>query len=100
MKRYFFKYFEITIWIVALCCLAFTNPAEQGHYSLCPFNRFGFSWCPGCGLGHSIAYLFRGDFANSFKAHWLGMPVVAVLLFRIYTLIRFNNRLADPFSNR
>ncbi|MBL4675943.1 MAG: DUF2752 domain-containing protein [Mucilaginibacter sp.] len=95
MKQLFNRYAELTIWIVALVCLAFTNPAVQGHYSLCPFKALGFAWCPGCGLGHAISYLFRGDIKNSFHAHWLGIPVLIALLYRIYILItarpyRFN----------
>lgn len=48
----------------------------------------GISWCPGCGLGHSIAYLFRGDLRNSFHEHWLGVPAVFIILYRIYSLAR------------
>ncbi|MBB3970099.1 DUF2752 domain-containing protein [Mucilaginibacter phyllosphaerae] len=71
---------------MALACLAFTNPAGQSHFSLCPLKLLGFTWCPGCGLGHAISHLFRGDIKASFHAHWLGIPVLAVLLYRIYTL--------------
>nr|WP_255476779.1 DUF2752 domain-containing protein [Mucilaginibacter sp. AK015] len=67
--------------------MAFTNPAGQSHFSLCPLKALGLTWCPGCGLGHAISYLFRGDIINSFRAHWLGIPVFAVLLYRIYTLL-------------
>ncbi|QHS57864.1 DUF2752 domain-containing protein [Mucilaginibacter sp. 14171R-50] len=86
MRKIFNRYFELTFWIVALACLAFTNPAGQSHFSLCPLKALGLTWCPGCGLGHAISYLFRGDIINSFHAHWLGIPVFAVLLYRIYTL--------------
>jgi hypothetical protein len=88
IKTFFSKYFELTFWIVALICLAFTNPAGQGHFSLCPLKRIGVTWCPGCGLGHSISYLFHGELKNSFEAHWLGIPAVLLLLHRIYTLIQ------------
>ncbi|WP_454804557.1 DUF2752 domain-containing protein [Mucilaginibacter phyllosphaerae] len=71
---------------MALACLAFTNPAGQGHFSLCPLKLLGITWCPGCGLGHAISFLFRGDVRSSFHAHWLGIPVLLVLLYRIYTL--------------
>lgn len=47
----------------------------------------GIDWCPGCGLGHSISWLFHGNLNNSFHAHWLGFPAVAVILSRIYTLL-------------
>ncbi|HEY2583255.1 MAG TPA: DUF2752 domain-containing protein [Mucilaginibacter sp.] len=48
----------------------------------------GFSWCPGCGLGHSISFLFHGDLNRSFHAHWLGIPALVIISHRIYILIR------------
>jgi hypothetical protein len=72
---------EGIIWITALILLAFMEPTCQ-HHSLCPFNALGLGFCPGCGLGHSISYFFRGDFANSFQAHPLGIFAVVMLLYR------------------
>ncbi|WP_374948467.1 DUF2752 domain-containing protein [Mucilaginibacter sp.] len=92
IKKVFSKYAEITIWIVALICLAFVNPADKGHFSICPLKMIGFKWCPGCGLGHSIAYFFHGDITASFRTHWLGIPVVFALLYRIYTLLFLQHR--------
>ena len=77
---------ELVIWIGALVLLAFTNPAEH-NFTLCPFNNLGFKYCPGCGLGRSIAYLFRGDFIRSFQMHPLGIFAVGVIGFRIYQII-------------
>ncbi|PAW92790.1 hypothetical protein CKK33_04490 [Mucilaginibacter sp. MD40] len=71
---------------MALVCLALTNPAAQGHFSLCPLKLLGIAWCPGCGLGHAISFLLHGDLKSSFQAHWLGLPVLLVLLYRIITL--------------
>ncbi|AMR34436.1 hypothetical protein A0256_05195 [Mucilaginibacter sp. PAMC 26640] len=70
-----------------MVCLAFTNPANHSHFSLCPLKQIGITWCPGCGLGHSIAYFFHGDISRSFQAHWLGIPAVFIILYRIYRLI-------------
>jgi len=60
-----------------------------GHHSLCFFSNIGIGFCPGCGLGHSIAYLFRGDFIASFDAHPLGVPVVILLVYRIIKVLFF-----------
>ncbi|WP_457133012.1 DUF2752 domain-containing protein [Mucilaginibacter sp. UYNi724] len=87
IRKIFNRYFELIFWILALACLAFTNPAGQSHFSLCPLKLLGITWCPGCGLGHAISYLFRGDVKNSFHAHWLGIPVLLLLLYRICTLL-------------
>jgi hypothetical protein len=94
IKRFFSKYFELIFWIAALVSLAFTDPAGPAHFSLCPLKAMGITWCPGCGLGHAISWLFRGNIRNSFHAHWLGMPALCVILYRIYSLIvqKFTNR--------
>ncbi len=73
---------EAFIWLIALLVLAFTNPLHH-YYTLCPFNNLGFEWCPGCGLGRSIGYLFRGDIISSFYSHPLGIPVLGLLIYRI-----------------
>jgi hypothetical protein len=77
--------FELIFWIAALAALGFSDPA-QTHYVLCPLRLMGFTWCPGCGIGHAIAYLFHGDIRASFHAHWLGIPALGILLYRIYVL--------------
>jgi hypothetical protein len=72
---------EALIWIAALVFLAFSNPAIH-HYTLCPLDNLGISYCPGCGLGRSIGYFFRFDIKSSILAHPLGIPAVLLLIFR------------------
>jgi hypothetical protein len=88
IKSVFSKYFELIFWIAALISLALTNPGAQTHFTLCPLKLLGFTWCPGCGLGHAISFLFHGDIKSSFHAHWLGIPAVIVILHRIYVLAK------------
>jgi hypothetical protein len=83
---YFRKYFELTAWILALTLLAFMDPTTDPHYSLCPLKFIGFKFCPGCGLGHSISYLFRGNFKASFECHPLGLFALIIIGTRIYKL--------------
>lgn len=87
MKFEFRKNFELFFWIAALVSLACMNPSENTHYSFCFFKFIGIKFCPGCGLGHSISYLFHGDLKASFAAHPLGIFAVLMILFRIYKLI-------------
>ena len=94
---YFHRYFELAIWIVGLFLLATMSP-ENDHASLCPFNAMGLSFCPGCGLGHSISWLFRGEFNLSFQTHPLGWFAVIMLLFRIITLLR--NLIKKPSAGK
>ncbi|WP_317163649.1 DUF2752 domain-containing protein [Mucilaginibacter aquatilis] len=47
------------------------------------FKIVGVNWCPGCGIGHSISWLLHGNIQQSFKAHWLGIPALLVIIYRI-----------------
>ncbi|WP_345333624.1 DUF2752 domain-containing protein [Mucilaginibacter defluvii] len=90
IKKLFAKYFELCFLVAALIALAITDPAAKTHFSLCPLKMAGIGWCPGCGLGHSISWLFRGNISNSFQAHWLGIPALIVIAWRIITLAKSN----------
>jgi hypothetical protein len=90
LRNLYRKYFELTFWIAALILLALMPTGTDPHYSFCLFKMMGFKFCPGCGLGHSISYLFHGNIKASFSAHPLGIFAVIILLFRIYTLSRLH----------
>lgn len=79
------KNLELLFWIGALIALGLSDPS-QTHFVLCPFRLAGITWCPGCGIGHAIAYLLQGNYKASFHAHWLGFPATGIIIFRIYTL--------------
>lgn len=81
---------EAALWIAGLAGLALSKPDVDRHYTLCVFRRMGFRRCPGCGLGHSISYLFRGRVRDSFQAHPLGVFALAVILGRIATLLKLS----------
>ena len=84
------KYIELSFWIAALILLAMLDPNQEGHSSLCIFHFIGIHFCPGCGLGRSIAYFFQGELIRSFQSHPFGIPAVFILFHRIYTLIRLH----------
>jgi hypothetical protein len=83
--------FEAFIWICGLTYLAIHIP-ESSHFTICPLKNLGFDFCPGCGLGNSISYLFSGDFASSFNSHPLGIFALIIIIFRIITIINNNRR--------
>ncbi len=89
-KKYFFSWFECGAWISGLLGLALVNPAAETHFNLCLFKWIGFSFCPGCGLGHAVSWLFHGDIQRSLQAHPLGILALIILLYRIFTLTRIN----------
>lgn len=87
------KYFsiELLFWIIALIYLALVNPTQE-HFSFCILKQFGISWCPGCGIGHSISYLLHGNIIKSFDTHVLGTFALLVIVYRIVRLI-LNNKI-------
>ena len=84
--------FEATIWILGLFYLIVVNNPVKSHFSICPLSNLGFDFCPGCGLGNSISYFFKGDFLLSFNSHPLGILAIVILTFRIFIIIKNNRR--------
>lgn len=87
---------EMIIWPMALIFLAVTNP-DMSHWSLCPVKNMGFDHCPGCGLGRSISFIFNGQWVQSFEAHPLGIPAIALL---VYRTIYLTSSLVRNYSNK
>ena len=83
---------ENIFWILALIALAAIDPGKSSHLSLCPLKNLGFTFCPGCGIGHSISWFLHGDTLRSCAAHPLGIAAVAMILYRIVTLQKFYSR--------
>jgi hypothetical protein len=79
---------EAIIWISGLFALAFVDPSRTAHATICPIGYFGYDFCPGCGLGRSISWLFHGSLQNSVSLHPLGIVVLAVLVHRIFQLTK------------
>jgi hypothetical protein len=79
---------EAVIWIIGLAFLAWSDPLADPHFKICPLAMAGFDWCPGCGLGRSVSFIFRGDFESSFQSHPLGIAAVIILSFRVIQLTK------------
>lgn len=77
------KHIEWVVFSCGLLALAFMNPDLNTGTSFCFFDWIGIEFCPGRGLGHSIAYTFRGEFTKAFNAHLMGPIAVIVLSLRI-----------------
>ncbi len=79
---------EAVVWTAGLVALACTNPEAEALIEACVSKWvFGIS-CPGCGLGHAVTYLFRGEIALSFQTHPLGPLAVVILVGRVLGLVR------------
>ncbi|HRN47886.1 MAG TPA: DUF2752 domain-containing protein [Niabella sp.] len=92
MTRIIKQYTEPLIWIGALVLLFFMNVENSGT-SLCILKAFGFNWCPGCGLGHSIHHALHLDFKQSLQEHWLGIPATLVLFYQSVKSIYLTNKI-------
>lgn len=80
------RYSEPAIWTAALIALWFTYPSGDDGITLCIFHHIGITWCPGCGIGRSMAHLMHGNVAASLQAHWFGFPALIIIGFRILTV--------------
>ncbi len=89
-KRFFRHHFEWAALTAAGLVMALMNPYIDNGLTWCLFERAGLPFCPGEGLGHSIAFVFRGDFENAFQANVLGPFALIVLGGRILYLIKQN----------
>ncbi|WP_240676216.1 DUF2752 domain-containing protein [Botryobacter ruber] len=84
-KRYLL---EAVCWVAGVALLALSDPAGVHLFSFCPLSWVLAQGCPGCGLGHAIGWLFRGELAASWEAHPLGVPALLLLAGRVFTLSR------------
>lgn len=78
---------ETIIWVGGLLFLAINNPIGHDHFTICPIKNLGFSFCPGCGLGESISYIFRLQIIESFNSHPLGIIAFILIINRIVNLL-------------
>ncbi|RNC86134.1 MAG: DUF2752 domain-containing protein [Balneola sp.] len=76
------KHSEWMVFLIGLILMASMNPYEQGT-TWCLLEHIGLPFCPGEGLGHSIAFFARGELIKSFEAHLVGPFVVVGLICRI-----------------
>lgn len=90
IKHYFKSYFEITAFSLGLLLLALMNPETATGPGLCLLENLGSPYCPGDGLGHSISFIFRGEFNNALEANMLGPFSLVVLSGRIFYLFTQN----------
>lgn len=88
-KYYFFLHFEWIVLLAGLLLMALLDPFGQAA-SLCPIDRLGFDFCPGCGLGKSVAFAARGDLTASLQSHPLGVLAILVIVARIGSIFRRN----------
>lgn len=80
---------EALLWVLGVALLAFMNPQGEHLFSFCPVSWIMEGACLGCGLGHGIAYVFRGEWGLAWEAHPLAIPALLVLGWRCVQLVRW-----------
>lgn len=78
---------EAAAWLLGLSALALMDPGGEHLFSFCPFSWLWAEGCWGCGLGHAIAYMCRGEWLASWEAHPLALTAVLLLLRRCGQLL-------------
>lgn len=96
---YVMPWVEVVVWLAALLLLAFVPPDET-QQTLCVWHHLGFESCPGCGLGHSIADVFRGRFEESFFRHPMGIFAVIVIVWRIIRITFINLKINKSLNQK
>lgn len=103
MRKLIFKLRKIewegVMWLIGLAYLFFINPYEAQKFTLCPFHNLGIEFCPGCGLGRSISFIYHFDFINSFHTHPLGIIALVLIINRIIILFKRTNNNINKKEN-
>ncbi|MBX2971496.1 MAG: DUF2752 domain-containing protein [Flavobacteriales bacterium] len=77
---------ERMAWSVGLLVLFFGH-GDEGP-TLCLFHWMGLTSCWGCGIGHALHDAMHLEFSASMEHHPLGIPILLILLYRVYELSR------------
>ena len=68
--------FPVVAGVAWLLCATQAAFGAGESIVICPFRLLTGHRCPGCGMGHAVVAAMRGDFAESFRHHPLGLPVL------------------------
>ncbi|WP_445666138.1 DUF2752 domain-containing protein [Fodinibius sp. AD559] len=90
IAHFYRNYFEIAAFSMGLLLMGLMDPYTTSGPGLCLLENLSFPYCPGDGLGHSISFIFRGEFDNALEANILGPFALIVLSGRIFYLFSQN----------
>lgn len=79
------RHSEWVVFLLGLILMATLNPYSTDT-SWCLIELMGFTYCPGEGLGRSIAFLFRGELTKSLEMNLMGPIAVVAMSSRIILL--------------
>lgn len=91
-------HFEWMALAAGLLLMAAMDPAAAGE-GFCLLEWLGVHWCPGEGLGRSIAWVANGNIAKSMELNIMGIPTILILVGRISYLIDRNYHIANKIGS-
>lgn len=97
LSKIFHTHFEWVFLVGAIGVMALMDPTTDAA-SWCLYEWLGISFCPGEGLGHSIAWFFRGDWTNAWEAHPVGPFAVFIMSGRVIYLLRNSINTSQTYS--
>lgn len=89
---------ELTLWIAGLLVL-YAIGGDHGLGTVCMFSWFGVDHCWGCGLGRALHEAMHLEFTRSIDQHPLGIPVLIILLLRIFQLAIPRTQTKPPWTS-
>jgi hypothetical protein len=89
---HYIYYIEVALWLTGILLLMLMDPDGVHMFSFCPFSWMLENGCLGCGLGHSIAYLCRGELQASWESHPLAIPALVLLVRRCVQLLNWQHK--------
>lgn len=87
MKRLFNRHFEWIALTTGLILMAAMNPYVDNGASWCLIEMAGINFCPGEGLGHSVALLVRGNYFQAIEANMMGPLAILIISSRVFYLL-------------
>lgn len=86
IKKAFFLHFE-WVALLGMLMMAVAIDTTTTGPSYCMLKNLNIDFCPGCGLGRSMALAAQGSFQASFQMHPMGVIAIPTLLYRIINLL-------------
>ena len=86
--RHHRHWIEAVTLVTGLVAVGMADPAAQSWIDLCIYKAAGFSWCPGCGLGHAMCFLPGGGGGGPLGCSFFSPGCAAFMIQRIGSSLR------------
>ncbi len=98
LSSVFNRHFEWFVLLAGLLMMAVLDPRTAGE-GYCLLEWMGITWCPGDGLGRSIAWATHGEFYKSLEYNIMGIPSIIIIGGRVLYLVDGEFHLTDKIRS-